>query len=298
MKRHYSIIIFFFLCSFSFSQLSEKEIAYFRKYQDTLQYMANQLYKLKDDSLKIRYNKLFSEKWEEVLLNNLSFHYDFDSLRKDVGILKSPDKKFRILNWDIYLKDGNHLYFGFIQAMHPKTGKYELYELNDATYSVKNPETHGADYTKWYGMLYFKIIPCKDYYTLLGFKQTDKTSKRKIIDILSFKSNGVPVFGKDVFTNVPKKFPRRFILEYASESTVTLQHEADPSRIVFNHLEPMDANLEGQFQYYIPDGSFDYLEYKKGNWEYHADFDARNPKNRLDNVKTPRRNDKPMYTPN
>ncbi len=286
------------LPSSALAQLSEKDVVYFSRYQDTLVKMANQLYKLKDDSSKLKLNQLFSEKWEEVLLNNLSFYFGFDSVTKDVGVLKSPDNKFRIINWDLLLKDGTHMYYGFVQAKHPKTGKYEVYELNDVSEIAKNPETHSADYTRWYGMLYFKIIPCDGYYVLLGLDEYDRTASRKMIDVISFKSDGVPLFGKGVFTKIPKKFPKRFVLEYSAETSVFIQYDERKKHLVFNHVAAPDQYLEGQFQFYVPDGSYDYFEYKKGNWEYHDDYDARNEKSPLDKVKTPKRNEKPVFVPN
>ena len=224
------------LPSSALAQLSEKDVVYFSRYQDTLVKMANQLYKLKDDSSKLKLNQLFSEKWEEVLLNNLSFYFGFDSVTKDVGVLKSPDNKFRIINWDLLLKDGTHMYYGFVQAKHPKTGKYEVYELNDVSEIAKNPETHSADYTRWYGMLYFKIIPCDGYYVLLGLDEYDRTASRKMIDVISFKSDGVPLFGKGVFTKIPKKFPKRFVLEYSAETSVFIQYDERKKHLVFNQI--------------------------------------------------------------
>lgn len=292
----------YFLSSFLitlqiFSQLNEDQNRFFLRQQDTLLKMARKLYKLKSDSSKIAFNKEYLDKWEEILNNELSMQFNFDSLRYDVGILRSDDQRFRIVNWDIPLKDGLHRYYGFIQAKHPKTKKYELYDLNDVSETVKSAETHSADNSKWYGMLYYQIVTCKDYYILLGYDQQDYTLNRKMIEPLSFKSDGSPLFGKAVFNNIPKKWPKRIVLEYSAEARVNVSYLPEEKKIIFNHVGAPDAYLEGQTHLYVPDGSYDCFEYRKGNWYYKDDCDARNPKSRLDNVRKDKSKEKPVYTP-
>ncbi|MBC7863836.1 MAG: hypothetical protein IAF38_12750, partial [Bacteroidia bacterium] len=131
MRNPKLIILFCLFCLMrpGFSQLKEADKVYFNKCQDTLQQISKKLFALKNDSLKFILNKTFADKFEEVLLNGLSFQFGFDSLKKDVQILNSEDKKVRIINWDISLKDGTFKYFGFIQSKNAKTGKYETFEL-------------------------------------------------------------------------------------------------------------------------------------------------------------------------
>jgi hypothetical protein len=280
-----------------FSQLKDSDKIYFNKYQDTLQQISKKLFVLKNDSLKLLQNKKFSDKLEEVLLNELSFYFDFDSLKKDLQILKSEDNKVRIISWDINLKDGTYQYFGFIQSKNSKTGKYETFELNDVSETVKNAETYNGDHTKWYGMLYYKLIDCDNYYTLLGWDGNDKLTTKKIVDVLSFKPDGSPLFGKNVFTNIPKKYPKRLIVEFSGEGTISLKYHDKKNLIVYNHVAPPDPYLEGMYQYYVPDGSFDGLEYKRGNWTYVPDVDIKNIGTPNDKVRKPKTKEKPMYVP-
>ena len=277
------------------NKLGAADISYFSKYQDTLKDLQKLIFYSKDDSVKMKSNKHFIELWEEVLLNNLSFDFPFDSLN-EVARLTSPDKKFRIINWDLNKKDGTHYYFGFIQVQTGK-GKYELFKLQDRSSTIKNPETHLGDNTKWFGMLYYKIIPCGDYYTLLGWDGNDKLTCRKFIDILSFKNDSEPMFGKDVF-KMPKKNPKRVMFEYSSELVMSLKYHEDKKAIVFDHLAPKDVYMEGQYQFYGPDFSYDAFKYHKGKWKYEEDIDAKNFKNKNDNVKHKRQKEKPIYTPN
>ncbi|MBS1646158.1 MAG: hypothetical protein JST67_02330 [Bacteroidetes bacterium] len=250
----------------------------------------------KEDSIKLKANAVFTKLLEETLLNTLSFSYPFDSL-KETNRLVSSDKKVRLITWSISLKNGTFIYFGFVQAYHSKTKKYEVYELTDQSDKVKNPETYQSGHNKWLGMLYYGIIPCADYYTLLGWDGNNKITTRKYIDVLWFKKEGTPIFGKEVF-KMPKKFPKRIVFEYNAQLTMSLRYNADAQALIFDHLAPKDGYLEGQYQFYGPDFSYDAFVYKHGKWNFEEEVDAKNPRNKMDNYrrnKTPK--EKPVYAP-
>lgn len=299
MQKARKLFLFILVISFTFGypQLSNKDTDFFGKYEDSLQTIAKKLFATKVDSLKISYNEQFSDLWEAILLNGLSYYWDFDSLKKDVYLLKSTDKKLRIVNWNLAMADGTYKYYGFIQSLYPRSKKYEVYQLKDVSESVKNAETYNGDNTKWYGMLYYNIIQCNGYYTLLGWDGNDKLTTKKIVDVLSFKADGSPQFGKNIFNNVPKKYPKRLILEFASECSISLKYKEKEKSIIFNHLAPPDPFLDGQYEFYIPDGTFDCLEYKNNSWVYIEDFDARNGKNKNENTKRGKTKEKPIYIP-
>ncbi len=282
----------------SYSQtLSEKDIAYFKKYEDSLCYFHKKMFSAKAaDTTKFKANVKFVRLLDEVLLNGLSFYYPFDSL-KEVARLVSPDKKVRIINWNLYRNDGTqYFYFGFVQWLNPKTNHYEVYELFDKSVTVKSPETYIGDNTKWFGMLYYDIIECGDYYTLLAWDGNDKLVSRKFIDILSFKKDGTPIFGKDVF-KFPKKNPKRIMFEYSAKVVMSLRYNPNAIAIVFDHLAGKDEYSEGQFQFYGPDFSYDSFIFNRSKWEYMPDVDVKNPRNKNDNVKRDKKKEKPIYTP-
>ncbi|MHB8259369.1 MAG: hypothetical protein ACYDCN_04690 [Bacteroidia bacterium] len=276
--------------------LSDKDIAYFKKYEDSLFSMQKKVFYSKADSVKFKANAKFYRLFEEALLHTLSFNYPFDSL-KEVNLRTSSDKRFRIITWNIPRQDGTYYYFGFLQALHPKTKKYEIYELTDKSATVKNPETYISDNTKWFGMLYYNIISCGDYYTLLGWDGNDKLISRKFIDVLSFKKDGSPVFGKEVF-KMPKKYPKRVMFEYNSAYTITLQYNEAIKAIVFDHLIPKESYLEGQYQFYGPDFSYDAFVLKHGKWNFEEDVDVKNAKRKTDDVRRDKsKKEKAVYTP-
>lgn len=286
--------LFLFVAVSLFSQnLSDKDIAFFKKYEDSLLLLQRKMYASKSDTAKFRVNVKFNKLLDEVLLNDLSFYYPFDSL-KEISRLVSNDKKVRVITWNLNKADGTFHYFGYIQALHPKTKHYEVYELTDRSSVIKNPEAHVGDNTKWFGMLYYEIIDMDDYYTLLGWDGNDRTVTRKFIDVLSFKSEGTPVFGKDVF-KYPKKNPKRVMFEYSSKVVMSLKW--NNGAIVFDHLAPKDDFSEGMYQYYGPDFSFDAFYPHKGKWSYQEDVDVKNPRSKNDNVRRDKNKEKTMYAP-
>ena len=299
MKRVY-IGILLTLCFFSVTlhaqNLSDKDIAYFKKYEDSLVAMQKNVFYAKTDTAKFHANARFIRIWDEVLSNTLSFSYPFDSL-KEVNCRVSLDKKFRLITWNISRKDGTYLYFGFLQALHPNTHTYEIYQLSDKSSTVKNPESYVSDHSKWFGMLYYAIIPCGDFYTLLGWDGNDKLTARKFIDVLSFKKDGSPIFGKEIF-KMPKKVPKRVMFEYNAQVVMTLSYNDALHAIVFDHLTPKEGYLESQYQFYGPDFSYDAFIFKHGKWEFAEEVDAKNPQSKTDNVRRNKdRKDKAIYTP-
>ncbi len=254
-------------------------------FEDTLMQEQKKLYSSGSDQEKLDANFRLKSTFERALSVEHSFDYSFDSL-KEIGRIYSPDKAFRIINWDLARNDGTHDYFGFIQVYNIKKKTYLLYFLTDKSADIKNAENAIGDANKWFGMLYYKIIPVKvkgkKYYTLLGFDGNDKLTSKKIIDVLSFNTDGSPRFGADLF-KLEKKSPKRVIFEYAAQAVMSLKYNEDTRQIMFDHLSPSEPKLEGQFQYYGPDFSFDALEFKKGKWVYTPDVDARNKSSSKDN---------------
>jgi hypothetical protein len=245
-------------------------------------------------------NKEFIKLWQEILVNPESMSYPFDSIT-EVSKLSSKDKSLRLITWNIFKDDGTYSFYGFIQRKSPTTSKrfgvknsekqaYKVFQLTDKSNSIKKPEFYIGDNNKWLGMTYVDIIDCDDYYTLLGWGINDKSIKRKYIDILSFKTDGSPIFGKDVFVSSKKDFKKRVIFEYSSEVSMLLKYDKSKKMIIFNFLAPKEYGkdaFEGQHQYYGPDGSYDAFELKKKKWILKEDIDARNEKSVYDNAPKP-----------
>ncbi len=310
--RVFSFFSSMLLLGFSaFAQLSETDIKHFSDLEDSLKHIQARVFFSKKESNRFEANRQFIALWNEILKDERSMQYPFDSI-KEVSRLMAPDKKFRIITWNMLREDQTHAFFGFIQVNNSKTIKkgmfkkettsqYEVYPLLDKSATVKTPENYVADPSKWFGMLYYgQIIKSDDdFYTLFGWDGNDKLTQRKFIDILYFKPDGTPVFGKDVF-KIPGKFAKRVMFEYAGEVAMSLKYNANRKQIIYSHLAPntVDPTLEGQYQYYGPDGSFDALSMKKGIWVYEPAIDIRKDKDKNDNAAKPEpEKQTPVYKP-
>jgi hypothetical protein len=308
----YTLLI---LCQpfFSWAQMSDIETKAFIDSEDSLLKILPRVCFSKKESNRFEANKTLLSYWNSILQNEKSMQYAFDSLKskKYVSIINAPDNKFRLITWNLFKDDGTFAYFGFLQVNTSKTVKkslfkkettqsYEVYSLIDKSGSIKNPESYIGEPSKWFGMLYVDVIKTNDDdYTLIGWDGNDKLTQRKFIDVLYFKSNGIPTFGKDLF-KVPGKFVKRMMFEYATEVAMSLKYTEERKQIIYSHLAPnsIDPTLEGQFQYYGPDGSFDALTLKKGKWYQETDIDVRKLKDKNDNAKRPNVNKQtPIYKP-
>ena len=308
LKRLYTLLL---IASFSlgFSQKKDTVFTSLPTLDAQIQNLQHKVFESKKEADRFEANKEFIKLWYEALQQPSSMTYNFDSI-KGVSCLKSKDKKFRIITWNVFKSDGQQAYFGFIQVNNRKvvkkglfkkevTEKYEVFPLADKSSSVKSPETYIGDPDKWFGMLYYDIIDCDGYYTLLGWDGNDNLIAKKFIDVLYFKPDGSAVFGKDVF-KIPKKSPKRIMFQYSAEVAMSVKYNDKRGQIIFSHLAPKDegTTLEGQYQYYGPDGSFDAYELTKDRWVLKEDVDIRNEKNKNDNVRKPDpKKEKDLYEP-
>ena len=281
-----------------------------QQFQDSLKKLEPLVFESKTDEQRYEANKKFSALLEQVLGYQESFSFPFDSL-KGIARLTSADKTFRIYNWNVPRNDGTFEYFGFIQSYSKKDKAYRTFALTDRSDEIKNADNSVGTADKWYGMLYYKIIENKykkhTYYTLLGWDGNDNLSRKKIIDVVTFGPDGTPKFGDAIFT-YEKKFPRRVMFEFGADVVMALSYneatkkyedgkEVTKDMIVFSHLVPSHPALEGQYQFYVTDGSYDAFMFKKGKWEYVADVDVRNEKSRNDNMEGKSVQQKKMFTP-
>lgn len=259
-------------------------------------------FNVKNEQQRKDSNQIFFNELKSLLQVPESFNFPLDSLKKDISVLTSADHSFRIITWNFPKNDGTHLYYGFIQRWIKKdkknTPEFRFYVLNDISANIKNnPETYVGTADKWFGMLYYQMIDCKDYSLLLGWDGHEKLIQRKFIDVLYFKSDGTAVFGKDVF-KIPKKNPKRIMFQYSTEVVMTLKYDAKKNAIIFAHLSPEsnDVYMREQYQFYGPDGSFDAFVKDKDKWKYEEDIDVRNNEGTYTKKPDPKKQ-KPIYQP-
>ncbi|HNW90676.1 MAG TPA: hypothetical protein PKN48_13515 [Bacteroidales bacterium] len=295
---------------------------------DSLKLFTNTIASENPDFKKYAANEKLHTLLEEIFVSENSFDFPFDSLKK-ISVRTSPDTKFKLLTWGIAKENGTYEFFGYIFFPENSSFTKRYIRLTDNTDKILYPLNDVTDNNNWYGAIYYDIILSnyqgKKQYTLLGWKGNTAITTKKVIEILYFRSNGIPVFGKRVFRKNNKA--TRHIFEYSSRSGMLLRYEKQtmhtvvrPAKtvktkykakdkksnkaitadkkiaakikttkadmIIFDRLSPIDprtskysANLEGQFQFYVPESNiYDAFIFENGRWNFVKDVDARNPK--------------------
>jgi len=262
-----NILLIFLIISNNISaQKVSKELI--SEYEDTLKIMAHIIMNGENENVKIKANNNFKITLKEVLEYERSFNYPFDSL-KTISIKRSSDNNLRIFTWILKKDNGSYEYFGFIHYKNKSKKRYEVFTLNDKSDNIRRPENEQLDNDNWYGALYYDIIYIKKkgrkYYTLLGWDGNNDVSTKKIIDVMYISGKNKIKFGASIF-KAGKNTTKRFIIEYNSTSTISVNYNKEDKRILFDNLIPMRKDLQGLYEYYVPDGTYNALEYKNGKW--------------------------------
>ena len=239
--------------------------------------LGEQMVRSFDEGTRITSGKQFIRHMARALKINNSYFFPFDSL-KNVMIIKAPDDFFRIISWNVATNDEKFRYFGVIQMnplkikkLNKKTALYkDFYPLIDRSDSINNFLFKVVDTEHWFGATYYKIIKTNykkvDYYTVLGWDGAGPKSNKKIADVLIF-NNGVPFFGSPVFDIKHKSIFYRMVFEFNNNATMTLRYEDKLKYLIYENIVPDKPSNIGSFENYLPDGSFEYLIWKKGIWE-------------------------------
>lgn len=310
------IVTFLIISAFNMHLKAQKNIN-FKEIEDSLNSMTEVFSGSQNDILKYSTNDFVIETLFSTLIEKGSIEYPFDSL-KYISCVSAPDKTFRIFTWTLKKEDGYYDNFGILQSYNPRKKRYFITQLKDIS-----ANTSGAEYVKlegeqWFGAIYYKIIESeinkKKYYTLLGWSGNNPFTQKKIIDVLSFKANGTPVWGATIFKKHEKGKINRLIFEYSAKSTMLLRFDEQmydvktskknpktkkpiykkkkSEMIVFDRLVPLNDFMTGVYQYYVPETIvLDAFVNDKGRWYFYSDIDARNP-----DVKSQKRKSKDKKT--
>jgi hypothetical protein len=282
--------------------LFAQKVSPFRMWEDSLVSLRAEVMAEPDETTRLSLNEDFMTLLEEVLTMPGSFNYTWDSV-KNFSVLASPDKLFKIFTWFVLKEDYSAENFGFIQVYNQNRKKYVLFPLYDKRGSINYPKTVVGNHNRWYGAVYYKMIPVKSkdftYYTLLGWNGNDLFTNQKIIEVLHFSKETVPVFGARIFKNYPEKVSR-IILEYSKEATLHLGYEEQQYRvrtgklnpkthepeynlihspmIIFEEIIPLEENVQNIPAYMVPESSLHHgLVEKNGKWLFMKDVRGTNP---------------------
>ncbi|MBQ3634271.1 MAG: hypothetical protein II951_01455 [Bacteroidales bacterium] len=156
----------------------------------------------------------------------------------------------------------------------PKKNRLAIARLQDCTERIGKPEQSTLSNKAWYGALYTKIVPFKkgrkQYYLLSGFKSVDPQVKTRVLDVMQVNGSNV-TFGYAVFKH-PKSTYKRRVFKYSARASMNVFVDEQSGMIVFDHLEPSDPLLTGQYSYYGPDLSYDAYLYDDGVWKFQTDI--------------------------
>lgn len=310
MFKKFTVHILVFISVAAVGQKVDTNLIAFRQAEYQLKDIQWAAFTGKIEAERIEANKKIIGIWDGIVSDARIMQYNFDGLKNDYAIISPKDKKFKLITWNVFKNDGTYAFFGYLLVNNNKRVKtgflkhktiqnYEYFKLIDRSAAIKSPESYIGTPDKWFGMLYTAIIECDGFYTLIGYDPNDKLTQRKFVDILYFKNDGSPIFGKDVF-KFPKKNPKRLMFEWSSDVSMSLKYNASRGQIVYSHLAPREEGdlLVGQVQYYGPDGSFDALELKKDRWVLVEDVDINSGIDAFKESKKPNpRKQTPVYKP-
>ncbi|MDR3094798.1 MAG: hypothetical protein LBU62_09190 [Bacteroidales bacterium] len=229
-----------------------------------------------NDSFAMQKHHEAEELFAEALRQPAAFLYPFDSLTM-IGKLYSPDKKFRLINWNHSFLDGTQSHYGLI-VIPSETTENTVIWLTDQSDSIEYPEKKELTSDQWFGALYYRIIPAKTaldgerYYTLLGVDLNTLDTKKKIVEVLAFGKNGTTVqFGAPII-EMNGWTKHRLIFEFSSQETMYLEYNKAKDRIEFDHLAPTEPYLFGQYAYYGPDMRQDGLKFAGKRWKHYKNI--------------------------
>ena len=205
-----------------------------------------------------------------------SFDYEFSSL-KTISVVKPDNNKFRIFSWNLLLDSNKYMYFGAIQMNNEDS--LILFGLYDSSDYNKDVHYGTFDNHHWMGALIYQIhhyrYKKQDYYITFGWDGQDPKTNRKIIDVLWFDEEGRPNFGKEIFEFEGDR-RARIIFDFSDQTAMLCRYDHNEKAIVFANLVPINPLLKGQYENYVPDGTYDYLKLEKGVWKrYTLMFDDR-----------------------
>jgi hypothetical protein len=172
----------------------------------------------------------------------------------------------------LFVNDSTYRYYGAIQT---NQAELKLFPLIDRSFEMDiMPAYEQLSADNWYGALFYNIrqFDTKEgrKYLLMGFDAFEFFTKRKVVDVLSFDTQGKPVFGAPVFVREnakPGLKEQRLFFEYSAEASVKVNWDEQYKMVLFDHLIPFPSPF-GRGMTAVPDGSYDALKLEKGHWKY------------------------------
>ena len=256
---------------------------------------------VKEDHLRDLENETLKNLLKEVLTHPGVMEHPFNSF-KTVSTIAAPDGAFRLFNWNVESNSGLHSHYCYLVV--PKWGNRpnEVIEFKEDRITIPPRPSNTLTPEHWYGALYYNIIPVekgnKTLYTMIGYNGSGRSTNKKILDVFYFKGKrlrmGYPIFQE---SHESKRLVRRVFFEYSEKVTIGVNMNERLNAIVFDHLIPETPNLEGMYDFYVPDMTYDGYRWEESIWKYEEDLIAVNNRNKNTRVYNPlgSQEDEPEY---
>jgi hypothetical protein len=253
------------------SKISTTDLKKLYKQEDSLKNLVKNVIIDSFTAGRMRSDSQFVKTLVRGLLVKNSFYYPFDSV-KGIGKVYAPDSSFRIITWQLAFDDYYCRQRGAIQFRTPD-GSLKLVPLRDYSEFAEDPMDSIRNKDTWIGAVYYNIIQTKhngkNYYTLFGFDQHSVRSNKKWIEVLTFDSRNMPVFGGKYFSfekdSVKRAAQFRYSIEYKKEASTTVNFDPELNMILIDHL--VSESDEPELAYtFIPDGDYEGFKWENGKW--------------------------------
>jgi len=217
---------------------------------------------------RLAVNKSIIPLFVKALREPGSFNYPFDNLEY-IAKTYAPDSTFRMFTWFVKLDNGESRYFGAIQQNDEENKIIPFFQNKTEITDIRNAKLNPQ---KWYGAIYYNITKVSDkqrnYYMLYGWDGGSFLSTKKILDVLYFDEDSIKLGAPIIESKRGKEPISRLILEYKKEAAVSINFDEELQMIVYDHIIPEDGKSFGMYPTYIPDGSYEALQFKNGMWQY------------------------------
>lgn len=259
--KHFLLAVVFLNSIAVFAQFN------FEQRERDLSVLLDSLRSAKNDFEKKKWNTEFKTLMSSTLSEPRIFDFQFTRLNT-VGIINSPDNLLKIINWNVEQDDHSQSYYAFVLLKDAKDKTHKTWELIDKSFLLPGKPQEILNSDMWYGALYYSIIPVeknhKTYYTVLGWDGGTSMSNTKLIDVIHFSGSNLKL-GAAMFKTKEETLKRVFF-EHSERAYMSLKYEPQYKRIIFDHLSPETPTMEGVYEFYVPDMSYDAFVYEGSKW--------------------------------
>jgi hypothetical protein len=289
MKRFLSLVLLLFCLQVTAQRKSDKKAAVaplspIAQIEESIKDYALGVMNAEDMIDRFRADSLFTRGLVLALRQPNSFQYRFDSLTT-ISKLYAPDSTFRIFTWQVMKDFSSYRQHGAIQ-MRTLDGSLKLIPLFDHSDYSDNPFDSVRTPANWIGAVYYGIVQKsfnnKQFYTLLGYDESNARSTKKWMEVLHFDPAGKPLFGGKFFTYTqdsikPAQPAFRFCLEYKKQAGAKFNYDPEIDKIVFAHLVSENGEVKERYSL-IPYGTFEGFHWLNGKWIHEKNVDELDPK--------------------